>query len=67
MQFLCTIKSYKEFKMKYQIAFKAQKAIELLTKLNDKGNLFGLLNENDLYYINDCSTVRDCKEATTSY
>lgn len=38
--------------MKYQITFKAKKAIELLTKLNDKGDLFGLLNENDLYYIN---------------
>lgn len=38
--------------MKYRIIFKAQKAIELLTKLNDKGDLFGLLNENDLYYIN---------------
>lgn len=38
--------------MKYQITFKAQKAIELLSKLNNKGDLFGLLNENDLYYIN---------------
>ena len=32
MQFLCTIKSYKEFKMKYQIIFKAKKAIKLLAK-----------------------------------
>lgn len=37
--------------MKYQITFKAQKAIKLLTKLNDKGDLFGLLS-NGLYYIN---------------
>lgn len=38
--------------MKYQIVFKAKKAIELLSKLNNKGDLFGLLHENDLYYIN---------------
>lgn len=38
--------------MKYHVVIKAKKAIELLTKLNDKGDLFGLLNENDLYYIN---------------
>ncbi len=38
--------------MKYLVTFHAKKAIELLTKLNDKGDLFGLLNKNDLYYIN---------------
>lgn len=38
--------------MKYHVVIKAKKAIELLTKLNEKGDLFGLLNENDLYYIN---------------
>lgn len=37
--------------MKYQITFKAQKAIELLTKLN-KNEFFDLLDEDNLYYIN---------------
>lgn len=37
--------------MKYQITFKAQKAIKLLTKLKDKGDLFDLLS-NGLHYIN---------------
>ena len=37
--------------MKYQITFKAKKAIELLLKLN-KSEFFDLLNEEELYYIN---------------
>lgn len=43
--------------MKYQIIFKAKKAIELLSKLN-KSEFFGLLNEEELYYINTNVAIR---------
>lgn len=37
--------------MKYQIIFKAKKAIELLSKLN-KSEFFDLLNEEEFFFIN---------------